>query len=152
MTRSIQPETTAGLDSDSSTNGGKILVAGGLLAALGASACCVLPFVLLTLGVGGAWMSNISWLAPYEKMFVGAAVLLIAAGFWRVYRRPAACAADGCAPPSSRAAKIGLWIAALIVSAAITFPQRVRLAVNEVQISFCASNIRSMSGQSGDWS
>ncbi len=122
MNRSIQPDTTADFDSDNPPKGGKILVAGGLLAALGASACCVLPFVLLTLGVGGAWMSNISWLAPYEKIFVGAAVLLIAAGFWRVYRRPIACAVGECAPPSNRAAKIGLWIAALLVSAAIAFP------------------------------
>ncbi len=122
MNRLIQPATAADFDSDNPTKGGKILVAGGLLAALGASACCVLPFVLLTLGVGGAWMSNISWLAPYEKIFVGAAVLLIAAGFWRVYRHPTACALGECAPPSNRAAKIGLWIAALLVSAAIAFP------------------------------
>ncbi len=60
MNRSIQPDTTANFDSDNPPKGGKILIAGGLLAALGASACCVLPFVLLTLGVGDAWMSNIS--------------------------------------------------------------------------------------------
>lgn len=92
------------------------------MAALGASACCVLPFMLLTLGVGGAWMSNISWIAPCEKVLVGAAVLLIAAGFWRVYRRPAACAIGECAPPLNSPAKIGLWIAALLVSAAIAAP------------------------------
>lgn len=120
MSSLIQPEVIA--DSDNASKGGRFLVAGGLLAALGASACCVLPFVVLTLGVGGAWMGNISWLAPYEKIFVGAAVLLIAAGFWRVYRRPAACAVGECAPPSNSAAKIGLWIAALLVSAAIAFP------------------------------
>ena len=122
MNTSIQPARTAPSDGNDATTGGKIFVAGGLLAALGASVCCVLPFVLLTLGVGGAWMSNINWLAPYEKIFVGAAVLLIAAGFWRVYRRPATCAVGECAPPSNRAAKVGLWIAALLVSAAIAFP------------------------------
>ena len=122
MNHSTQPVTIAPSEKDSATAGGKIFVAGGLLAALGASVCCVLPFMLFTLGVGGAWMSNISWLAPYEKLFVGAAVLLIAAGFWRVYRQPATCEVGECAPPSNRAAKVGLWIAALLVSAAIAFP------------------------------
>jgi mercuric ion transport protein len=122
MNRSIQSESTANLDDGNSTKKGNMLVAGGLLAALGASACCVLPFALLTLGVGGAWMSNISWLAPYEKIFVGAAVLMIISGFWRVYRRPATCGAGECAPPSNPKAKIGLWCAAALVATAIAFP------------------------------
>jgi mercuric ion transport protein len=34
------------------------------LAAVGASICCVGPFVLLMLGVGGAWIGNLTALEP----------------------------------------------------------------------------------------
>jgi mercuric ion transport protein len=44
------------------------LAAGGILAALGASSCCVLPFALFTLGVSGAWISNLTALAPYQPI------------------------------------------------------------------------------------
>lgn len=103
------------------------LAAGGVLAALGASSCCILPFALFTLGVSGAWMSNLTALAPYQPIFLGAAALLLGVGFWRVYRRPkadAACA-DGewCArPASNRLAKAGLWTATLLVGLALAFP------------------------------
>lgn len=113
---------TAREGSETGDRSGKLLAAGGLLAALGASACCVLPFALITLGVGGAWMGNLTWFAPYEKLFIAAAVLLLAVGFWRVYRRPAACVVDGCAPPGKLSAKTGLWVATLLVAAAIAFP------------------------------
>lgn len=123
MNRITQPGAVAAArDADQAPAGGKFLAAGGFLAALGASACCVLPFALLTLGVGGAWMSNLTWLAPYEKVFMAVAVLLLAAGFWRVYRRPASCSADGCPPASNRPAKVGLWMATVLVLAAIAFP------------------------------
>lgn len=103
----------------------KLLVAGGLLAALGASSCCILPLVLFGLGASGAWMANLTALAPYQPLFVGAALAFIAFGFWRVYRRPAPTCADGsaCATPrSTRMTRIGLWAAAVLVLAAVTFP------------------------------
>jgi mercuric ion transport protein len=56
---------------------------------------------------------------------VAAALGFLALGFWRVYRRPAAACTDGtsCARPrSSRMTKIGLWAAAVLVLAAVTFP------------------------------
>ena len=36
----------------------------GVLAAIGASVCCVGPLVLLTLGIGGAWIANLTALEP----------------------------------------------------------------------------------------
>lgn len=103
----------------------KLLVAGGILAALGASSCCILPLVLFGLGVSGAWIGNLTALAPYQPLFVGAALAFIGFGFWRVYRRPALACAEGsaCATPrSTRMTKIGLWAAAILVLAAVTFP------------------------------
>ncbi len=60
MEQMARADTAAFRTNKRGEKSGRLLAAGGLLAALGASACCVLPFVLLTLGVGGAWMSNIT--------------------------------------------------------------------------------------------
>lgn len=35
------------------------------LAAVGASACCAGPLILLSLGIGGAWIGNLTALEPY---------------------------------------------------------------------------------------
>ncbi len=110
---------------DTARGGQGLLAAGGILAALGASSCCILPLVLFSLGVSGAWIGNLTALAPYQPLFVAAAVALLAFGFWRVYRRPKMECAEGssCARPgSNRMAKIGLWTAAVLVLAAISFP------------------------------
>jgi len=44
----------------------KILATGGLLAALAASSCCVVPLLLFGLGVSGAWIVHLTRLAPYH--------------------------------------------------------------------------------------
>ncbi|MGH8614610.1 MAG: mercuric transporter MerT family protein, partial [Gammaproteobacteria bacterium] len=46
--------------------GKTLLSLGGILAAIAASSCCVLPLVLFTLGISGAWISNLTALAPYQ--------------------------------------------------------------------------------------
>jgi mercuric ion transport protein len=104
----------------------KILAAaGGLLAALAASSCCVIPLVLFTLGIGGAWISNLTALAPYQPVFVVMTLGFVAGGFVAVYRKPqAACVKSAyCATPASdRIAKIGLWTATLLIAIALGFP------------------------------
>lgn len=101
-----------------------LLATGGIVAAIGASSCCVLPLVFFALGVSGAWIGNLTALAPYQPMFVAAAVACLAFGFVRVYRRPAACAEDeACARPlPNRAIKLSLWLAAVLVIVAVAFP------------------------------
>lgn len=101
-----------------------VLAAAGIVAAIGASSCCVLPLVFFALGVSGAWISNLTALAPYQPIFVAAAVACLGFGFVRVYRRPAACADDqACARPlPNRAVKLSLWLAAILVVVAVVFP------------------------------
>ena len=87
--------------------------AGGILAALIASSCCVVPVVLVTLGISGAWIGNLTALEPYKIYFLGVTALLLAAGFWHVYIKPKkACDSDSyCArPTSSIVTKSVLWI------------------------------------------
>ena len=102
-----------------------LIAAGSMLGAIGASACCIIPFALFTLGISGAWIGNLTALAPYKPFFVAGTLALLALGFYLVYRRPkaAVCAEDSyCArPASNRIAKIGLWSAGVLVLLAITF-------------------------------
>lgn len=101
-----------------------LLSFGGVLAGIGSAACCVIPFTLVSLGAGGAWLANLTALAPYQPYFLAAAFVLLGLGFWRVYRRPKGACADGtyCAKPvSDRIAMIGLWIGTALVVAALAF-------------------------------
>ena len=54
-----------------SLTAGRSLVA-AILAAIGASVCCVGPLVLLALGIGGAWIGNLAALEPYRPAFAAA--------------------------------------------------------------------------------
>src|SRR5215813_11348073 len=107
------------------SRGPKLLAAGGILAALGAASCCVVPFVLFTLGVSGAWIGNLTALEPYQPIFAAIAIACLGSGLYLVYRRPTTGCAEGsyCASrPSNRVAKIGLWTATVLVVVAIGFP------------------------------
>ena len=106
--------------------GPKLLAAGGILAALGAASCCVVPFALFMLGVSGAWIGNLTALEPYQPVFAVIAAACLGYGFYLVYRQPKTACADGsyCASPSSnRIAKIGLWTATVLVIIAVGFPR-----------------------------
>lgn len=105
--------------------GARLLSIGGILGGLAAGSCCVVPFVLVTVGISGAWIGNLTALAPYKPIFVTLTLAFLAGGFIAVYRRPKVACADGsyCARPASdQIAKIGLWVAAALVAIALGFP------------------------------
>ncbi len=105
-----------------------LAAAGGLLGAIAASSCCIVPLVLFSLGIGGAWLGNLTALAPYQPIFVVVTLGCLATGFWMVYRKPRAAVAanangSNCAPPASRRiVKIALWSATVLIAAAMAFP------------------------------
>src|SRR6266700_1364351 len=66
----------------------RLAAASGILAALGAASCCVVPFALFILGVSGAWIGNLTGLEPYQPIFAAIAFANIGYGFYLVYRRP----------------------------------------------------------------
>jgi len=108
------------------TNGSKsssFLAVGGILGAIGASSCCVIPLVVFSLGLGGAWMGNLIALAPYQPYFITFAIACLGAGFYFVYRKPKAACGDACEQPDSRVVtKIMLCSAAVLLIAAIAYP------------------------------
>ena len=108
--------------------GGLLLAGAGLAAALGAASCCVVPFLLFTVGISGAWIANLTGLAAYQPLFVAASLGCLGAGFILVRRRArttaASCAPGSfcAAPASNRLARVGLWTASAIVFTALVFP------------------------------
>ena len=46
-----------------------LAAAGGILGALAASSGCILPLALFAFGVSGAWIGNLTALAPYQPIF-----------------------------------------------------------------------------------
>ena len=99
------------------------LLAGGL-AALLASACCLGPLVLLAVGFSGAWIANLSLLAPYRPIFIAAALLALGFAWRRIWRPVAGCQpGDVCAIPSVRRAYQVLFaVVGALVLVALTFP------------------------------
>ena len=99
------------------------LAAGSIFGAFLASTCCIVPLVLISLGVSGAWIGQLTALEPYKPVFIGVTILFLAAGFWHVYfKKPEPCE-DGsyCAKPeSSRTIKAALWVATFVVALALT--------------------------------
>lgn len=100
------------------------MAAAGILGALAASSCCILPLVLFSLGVSGAWIGNFTRLAPYQPWFIAATLVFLGAGYWLVYRSSKLACADGtaCARPlPNRLVKVGLVLATILVMAALGF-------------------------------
>mgnify|MGYP000438122976 CR=1 FL=1 len=95
-----------------------------VLAAIGASVCCVGPLVLLTLGIGGAWISYMTALEPYRPIFIGITLVFLFLAFRKLYLVPRQCAADeACAIPSTlRNQRIIFWVVTVILIALLTFP------------------------------
>lgn len=61
------------------------------LAAVGASLCCVAPLALVSLGMGGAWLSTLTRFEPARPAFVLLTLALLALAWHRLYRQAAAC-------------------------------------------------------------
>ncbi len=88
--------------------------AAAILAALSALTCC-LPFGI----VGLLGLASVSvWIAPLRPWLLGAAVLLLALGFWQIYRRRNQCNAR-----RSRVSVALYWLAVVIVLLVTVFPQ-----------------------------
>jgi mercuric ion transport protein len=102
--------------------GQELLAAGGLLGAIAASSCCILPLVFFSLGVSGAWIGNFTRLAPYQPYFIAATIVFLGCGYWLVYRSGAPACAEGeaCARPlPNRIIKATLILATILVVAAL---------------------------------
>jgi len=94
------------------------------LAAIGASVCCVVPLVLLALGIGGTWISYLTALEPYRPIFIGITLVFLFLAFRKLYLNPRRCVpGDVCAIPATlRNQRIIFWIVTTILLVLLTFP------------------------------
>jgi copper chaperone CopZ len=103
----------------------KSLAIGSTLAAFVASLCCLGPLLVGGAGFGALLVATFAPLQPY---FLTLSVVLLATGFYLIYRKPKAGKACGagetCEPGSGarRMAKSLLWIAAVAVAVLAFFP------------------------------
>jgi hypothetical protein len=58
------------------------------LAAIIGSLCCVAPLVLISLGISGAWISQLTALEPYRPIFIGVMLVFLGLAFRQLISFP----------------------------------------------------------------
>jgi len=104
-------------------NRGRWLAVGGILGAIVASSCCILPLAFVLLGVSGAWIGNLTALEPYKPYFIAVTLAFLGFGFWHVYfwAKPECEEGSYCAKPeSTMITQIALWTGTVVVLLAAT--------------------------------
>lgn len=117
---------------DESTNW---TIFGSVGAAMGAAVCCLGPVVLVSLGVGGAWIGNLSALEPYRPLFMAVAAGFLGFGYYRVYgqSKQEECGegAECEVPRASLANRVSLWVATVVVVGLFASPYLLSLGLDE---------------------
>ncbi|MFQ5660891.1 MAG: mercuric transporter MerT family protein [Gammaproteobacteria bacterium] len=101
------------------------------LAAIGASVCCVGPLLLLTLGIGGTWVSTLTAMEPARPVFIIATLVILGWIFRQLYLVPANCKDEEiCANPAVlRNQRIIYWIVTLALITLLAFPYYATLII-----------------------
>lgn len=100
---------------------GSLIRVGAVIAAFGASLCCVLPVAVALLGVGSAALG--AKLEPLRPYFLVLTTVLLGLAFWQAYRTRECEEGEACAVESRRHRyRVALWVVTLIVAALVTFP------------------------------
>lgn len=99
-------------------------IAGGVAAGIAGSVCCVGPLVLVSVGVGGAWVANLTAMQAWSPVFAVLAALAFGFAAYRLFYVPRACApGTPCADPRTlRNQRIVFAIAVPLVAALLSFP------------------------------
>ncbi|HEX7819649.1 MULTISPECIES: mercuric reductase [Sphingomonadaceae] len=96
------------------------LTLGGIAAGFGVAACCALPMLLASVGIGSAWLAGIAMTAlPYRAPLLGIGALCLVAGAVLLVRQQAVAAR--CAPggPCTSLATRLITLTGLLIGAAL---------------------------------
>jgi len=118
---SSKPQKNSTTTPDKSTTW---LSIGAVLAAIGASACCVGPLLLISLGIGGAWMSTLTSMESIRPIFFFLTLLFIWMGFNKLYLNEDSCQ-DGASCASTKVQKrqrLLFWIGSIAILLLLAFP------------------------------
>src|SRR5713226_5428748 len=120
----------AGLQRMASGKLEKASLVGGALAAIVASVCCLGPLVLVSVGISGAWISNLTAFEPYRPYASGVALVCMFLAYRKIYRAPVPEACEPgtlCAVPQTRRIyKALFWVVSAMVLIALGFPYTAR--------------------------
>jgi mercuric ion transport protein len=96
----------------------------GAVAGIGASLCCVVPWVLLSLGLGGAWLARLTAFEPLRPIFLGLTLFFVGMAFRKRYPNPTVCGPGrGCADDASiRRQRLVFWAVAIPLLGLVAFP------------------------------
>lgn len=108
--------------SNSSTSNRSLLLA--IFAGIGASACCIGPLLLLSLGIGGAWVGNLTAMEPYSGYFTAITLVILGVVFHQLYIAPQRCEEGAvCANPKVLTnQRIIFWLVSIALIAMVGFP------------------------------
>lgn len=96
---------------------------GATLAAIGATACCAGPLILLSLGIGGAWIGSLTALEPYRPIFIFLVVVFMGLAYRRLFTAAACEPGQTCAVPAvARRQKIIFWVVLGVVALMASSP------------------------------
>ena len=95
---------------------------GAVLAAIGASACCVGPFLLLSLGIGGAWMSTLTAMEPARPFFIILTLVFMALGYSKLYQTPSCCEEGANCTDIQRRQRQVFWLGSSLILMLLAFP------------------------------
>lgn len=107
----------------SSDRGAGRLLAFAVLASLLASTCCVLPLVLVLVGITGAWMVHLTALKPLTPYAIALTVGALGWAGWLLFRPAAACPVDDRNCETTRPAMRRLFVGcAVFIGLLLGFP------------------------------
>lgn len=101
---------------------------GVIVAAIGASLCCVLPLLVAVAGIGSAALG--AQFEPIRPYFTALTLILLGFAFYRVYKPDGRDCEPGqsCALPAGRRRqRILVWIVAVVALLLLAFPYYVGL-------------------------
>lgn len=109
---------------ESRIGAGRIALLASGISAILASTCCLGPLILLTLGVSGAWIGNLTVLAPYQPIFIGTASVMLIFVWRRVWRPAVMCGPEEvCVAPRTRlVSKVAFCVIVALLVMALAFP------------------------------
>ncbi len=118
----------SGTSATQSSRAGSVALFSGGLAAILASTCCLGPLVLVTLGISGAWIGNLTRLEPYRPFFIVIALVALFFAWRSIYRPAQACKpSEVCALPQPlRLYKFLFWTSAVLTLLALVYPYLVK--------------------------
>jgi len=81
--------------------------------------------LLIALGIGGGWVSNLSAMAPYRPVFIGLALLFLGLACRKLYSPPLICTpGPPCADPRTlKRWRLAFWLIAAMSLGLLAVPR-----------------------------